>query len=597
MSDNQFQFVYFTHREMVVLVKHPRGGRLSDQTVTSLLKDKLDDNAPYNRLYNESKEIRDFLYENGINAAEINEGGVIFGLDSDQTQVCSFALRQDDHSPLTATRDADFSLVLFPVGYVNSELKDALGRHGMNTEDLSQLGHDIPPDVVEPLRKDDMYLLYLTGELHRSFIRDPQAEDDDENSLVLCAVTPDWLFGGTPSQVSTGGPGSKPMPPAGSPGQGGVDPAQWAFAVTDKDLITPRTNDPKYENYKKFRDKFISAAGPNMVEVVIFDTVPSQASLKRAWHDLGSKNKLFNQFFKGPTNPQDTFEIFYYDDKNDPAFKKTFKLKKHDYDMSDHGLFIAGIIRTLAPEAHIKLIQVLNDYGVGSLKALCWGADKLNEKMAGQSAAAVTVINSSLMISFPFDESQIDPSEKSVVDRFYELLHKIFGENFKTALVLGVQALYDSLRQDQTMMFAAAGNDGKGGEEEQVEARYPAAFEGVFGVGAWRGDFSNKADMQSDEGFLAYGGDPNNLVTDGILGLYTCAHYPDSVAQNDLGLARWAGTSFATAIATGTFARLIGRGCGGNEAMALMKLAVQEDEEVSHTPPVEGDILPVKQGL
>ncbi len=33
------------------------------------------------------------------------------------------------------------------------------------------------------------------------------------------------------------------------------------------------------------------------------------------------------------------------------------------YKMADHGLFVTGLIRDVAPGAHIRLIRILNDYG------------------------------------------------------------------------------------------------------------------------------------------------------------------------------------------------------------------------------------------
>ena len=35
--------------------------------------------------------------------------------------------------------------------------------------------------------------------------------------------------------------------------------------------------------------------------------------------------------------------------------------------MPDHGLFIAGLIRDIAPKASIRLIRILNDLGGGDL--------------------------------------------------------------------------------------------------------------------------------------------------------------------------------------------------------------------------------------
>src|SRR5947209_20618874 len=49
------------------------------------------------------------------------------------------------------------------------------------------------------------------------------------------------------------------------------------------------------------------------------------------------------------------------------------------FPMEDHGLFIADIVRDLAPEANIECIRVLNDFGVGDLRTLCIALNKIGE--------------------------------------------------------------------------------------------------------------------------------------------------------------------------------------------------------------------------
>jgi hypothetical protein len=43
---------------------------------------------------------------------------------------------------------------------------------------------------------------------------------------------------------------------------------------------------------------------------------------------------------------------------------------QNPYRMTDHGLFVAGIIHTIAPQAELHLIEVLNPYGVGDLESI-----------------------------------------------------------------------------------------------------------------------------------------------------------------------------------------------------------------------------------
>ena len=45
-----------------------------------------------------------------------------------------------------------------------------------------------------------------------------------------------------------------------------------------------------------------------------------------------------------------------------------YHLNQHEYPMPDHGLFVAGIIHSIAPKAQIHLIEGLNTYGVGTFE-------------------------------------------------------------------------------------------------------------------------------------------------------------------------------------------------------------------------------------
>jgi len=570
-NNNDYHLVYFTHRELVALVEHAD----SEVDVISFLANHpvLERGEGYDTLCKQVTVLQGLHLGGKSTIESICESEISFGIDTEQSKVLSFSSSRGTYS----------SLVFFPVDFAGE----------LSAEATARLEHEIDDEVHVPLQGDDAFLLYLVGELNRRIIV-ASNDETSENLPVLKAVSLNWLLGGAPSQVSTGGPGSKPVPPVGS---GAAN--NWAFVVSDSGLPTPRATRPQqFPGYADFRDGFNSAACPNPVKVVLLDTAPSQARLASASTKFGAQNALFSQLIAPGGIPTGNFEIVYYDDSEDKEFKDTYGLKEHNYDMADHGLFIAGIVRTLAPEAQLELIQVLNDYGVGSIKALSAAVDRLKTEHAQQAGMAM-VVNSSLTITFPFEESQIDSSGQSFLDDFYKLLLEIYRElgledEFKEALVGHVSALYYALRQCGMMLFAAAGNDGDKNSGKEVEARFPAAFPGVYGVGARDADYSNEADKQPEEGFLAFGGDPNNLGTDGILGLYTREKFPKdgSGAQqdNDLGLARWAGTSFATAIVTGTFVRLVCRGCDSDTARQYMQQAVIE------TGVSKGNVLPVKQG-
>jgi hypothetical protein len=590
MSNNAKPLVYFQHRKLVALVEHPHSREVpfSEKDVIPFLRDIFTGPRNYDTLYNDhdNEKLLEVLGDIGINVEEINsQGGVTFDLSPERSPVLSFSTAEN----------VVYSMATFSFEYPTGMSQDGIAQLEGK---IARREDDDPVKSRELLERDDSYLLYLTGELNAVLASGKRADD----TAQLRAIAPNWLLGGGQSQVSTGGPETPPIAPGDITD---LDAAAaklhkpWDFFVSAQDLSPSRAMLPQpLPGFEAFQNLFNKDYCSQQVHVAILDTAPSKDTLESGFGKWDKPDSLYAQLLKAKgvlsnNNLEVTygndFKITYYNDSEDPQFEDTFGLKDHDYDMSDHGLFIAGIIRTLAPEAHIHLIQVLNNYGVGTMAALLEGIMRLRAEIL--QPGGITVVNSSLTITFPFDESQMNPAEGSWMEVLWKILHEIMGDALKNLLVLNVRTFYELLKMPDTMLFAAAGNDGEKNKAD-AEARYPAAFEGVYGVGAWGAYYSNKADEQSEERFLAFGGDADTLATGGMLGLYTRPEFPDK-SPNALGLARWAGTSFATAVATGTFARLIQRACTSDEAKIFMQLAVRESIEPS---PDKGNILPVRQG-
>ena len=72
------------------------------------------------------------------------------------------------------------------------------------------------------------------------------------------------------------------------------------------------------------------------------------------------------------------------------------------YPMADHGLFVAGIIRSLAPAANIVCIRVLNDFGVGDTAALLQTLEAIADHM-GKDLPRPFIINMSMVVT-PYDD-------------------------------------------------------------------------------------------------------------------------------------------------------------------------------------------------
>src|SRR5262249_12483365 len=81
-------------------------------------------------------------------------------------------------------------------------------------------------------------------------------------------------------------------------------------------------------------------------------------------------------------------------------------IKGHEYTMYDHGLFIASIVRSIAPTTRVTLMEVLNHKGVGTLKSLAEGFNKIIEnrsRIINVDDRPPLIINCSFTFALPVD--------------------------------------------------------------------------------------------------------------------------------------------------------------------------------------------------
>jgi hypothetical protein len=344
--------------------------------------------------------------------------------------------------------------------------------------------------------------------------------------------------------AGTGGPGGRPSPYYGSRKN-----APYHF-----DLVTKLKNNEIYGDGEG-------------VDVVILDSAPSAQDLVAAykeWPDhpliptlLGPEGKLHLY----PASYEELLRL------------SCTSLNDHDYKMTDHGLFIAGIIHSIVPKAEIHLIEVLNQYGVGDLTSFIQGLQKVYSENIYQRHRKL-VINCSWMLEFPLDDlhtRHMDQIEDP--DAEFERAVRSFSKTDQATLVL-LEAFFCRFYGLGRQAIAAVGNDRRTGDEAPTPARYPAALRRVTGVGAlpksleklptgkYRTSvFSNLSESPDGRGVVTKGivtlggeeGDGN-----GVLGLYI-GELPDN-SRNESKWAWWAGTSFATPILTGAVASILSRG-------------------------------------
>jgi Subtilase family len=423
--------------------------------------------------------------------------------------------------------------------------------------------------------------------------------------IKIEAVIPNWLSSPCSEVGGGGGPGSRPVPYRGTTKN---PPYQFQFS------------DKIEEQLRRINEKERGKG----VKVAILDTAPCLHELSAAYevyYKVDPKKREEQKQKTGlhpligtllrPNGPLHVHPASYAD----LLRMRNIHLKDHNYVMTDHGLFVAGIINTIVPAAKIHLYEVLNPEGVGDLETIARGlwevADEQYRLFTEKGVVQPLVVNCSLMLNLPIggdpsspdsarsikaDSSlNLDHSRTIVGHRLIDLdqiiLDKISrGDNWIERASTVIMWICDILFWCGSRVIAAAGNDGETRKERPL-ARYPAAFPSVQGVGALpirqepqtfaqtgkyeAAFYSDLADQPERIGIVTLGGEPEEGK--GILGVYI-GEFPApltglaSVIHAVLGWfvglfggkliypkntnhwAWWAGTSFATPILTGVLA-------------------------------------------
>jgi subtilisin family serine protease len=212
-----------------------------------------------------------------------------------------------------------------------------------------------------------------------------------------------------------------------------------------------------------------------------------------------------------------------------------------DQDLSNHGLFVAGLAHAVAPASEIYLVRVLENDGCGDLFSISEGIQMFMNQMQQDPdrKGQPIVINLSLGVHKP-------PCPTS------------FGLPRE---VVSFQQVISDARKSGAVVVAAAGNSSYD-KVSPNEMEIPAKDPGVIGVAAsnsngGRGCFSNEGDVAAPGG-------------DGIKGKTSC-DIPAGVCDEDprycmvsliykpepAGCAYWVGTSFATPLVSGLAALTI----------------------------------------
>lgn len=381
-----------------------------------------------------------------------------------------------------------------------------------------------------------------------------------QEGLALLSAMPNWLVAAAPVFYSDSGPALPPRPaPSLDQPASENTPVGWHFSFIDQ--VAP-----------------LHPTGTEDVVVAILDTayhmdrVRSSATrpefrrnwlLQRLANDLRSENGLFE------------IEYDRYPVSNDARTGHDFYHEPRYYFMPDHGLFVAGIVRDIAPRARIRLVRILNDYGCCDLYNLFAALTDLEQELVS-GAIRRLVINLSLGImpdirrlpSIWFDNRTWSSGQLDGVARLLSQLEE------------GLRLLFESLHAHGALIVAAAGNDSTTANQQGKSPRpprAPARYDTTISVTAVNNQheaaqYANAASVAPlDAGIATFGGDgygftDANGLPDAVRGIYLAPTFPGG-EPNSSGWADWSGTSFATPIISALGAHLLAQGWSAPNAL------------------------------
>ena len=430
------------------------------------------------------------------------------------------------------------------LSYLNTRVKSNQSLQEQQTTSPVMRLYEIPPEssfeaVLSQIEKDG-----------KEGIESPELELEDE-----VQVDPNYL---TRLADQTRDPCMRPMDSGGTGGGPFGDPYildpetnedeqaseafldQWAFGLDGIDL----PDSPRYKG--------------DGVRVAVFDTSPY-------------RNRF--PFLRIIGNSQPSFMWLIGWDATGPTT------------VSNHGLFVAGLIHRIAPDSNIHMVQVLDNNGCGELWVLNKALEDYTSRISHWSGNLNrTVINMSLGIkkANPQNQNDLDTLSKALQDAY----------------------------DHGAIIVAAAGNDSPGRDDDDrvvdpMPMQYPARFDDIV-IGVAATNIHGKRSCYSNEGVVAApGGDGRFIVTndDGTTeekcepradtwnqspgpngdqictDMASCEYGLVSLGQTRYGpqYMYWSGTSFATPLVSG-LAALAYEKTGGNQD--LVRCLIEEGGSV-----------------
>ena len=408
-----------------------------------------------------------------------------------------------------------------------------------------------------------------------------QAGSDIARGALLQTATPNWFAGAQGSDAAS--PASQPV---GTEAYGRR--IQYAPHLETLDL--------EHHAKRAIRD------GGRAVQVAVLDTAPGRSELEWARHHFPNNHHL-DELLERLIPPVGKLDPSALESARVRALQRLeenggyFPIELPvPYDERDHGIFVAGIVHATALWAEIRLIRVLNNFGVGSFNSVLIALVGL---LAAKPVNEPLVINLSLGMLPPLEQLAdiwfglpieglpgcpsnptlqfVDGRPDLTPAQVVELVERDDPEITDTVVRLHapVQRLMDVLAANNCLVVAASGNDSvyRGVERHpRWGPRIPAVYDNVLAVAAntirpsQPATYSNRGETPKDAAadVATLGGD---LSADGVapvsgmISVYTSPQFPPLLppappAFNTNGWAEWSGTSFAAPVVSGIAANL-----------------------------------------
>jgi len=192
-----------------------------------------------------------------------------------------------------------------------------------------------------------------------------------------------------------------------------------------------------------------------------------------------------------------------------------------------HGTFVAGVLRCMAPQAHVHVENIFDT--------------------AGSACESEVAMRLNAAFGFGFEIVHITAS----------------CHTRKNIPPVALEAWLERLRPYKGVICVA-----EAGNNHTKRPAWPGAFRDVLSVGALATDWRHRADFSNYGGWVDVYAPGEKLINAIGSGTYTCQIPPDvDQVRTFSGLAQWSGTSFSAPIVTGLIAaRMARRGESAREA-------------------------------